>query len=166
MRYFILSSFSLLIFTAFVFKTEEKLPDLVITKIDFPKWDTISKNMYSYICVTIKNVGEAPSVAVKVKLGDLDISYVEAKKLKLSKEELSVVKDEERLRNDDKQDDAFFSIIESFQGLKPGEEGVLVFVVKQWLFDPDIDVEAEVDPGNFIREKNEKNNKRCFFLNG
>ena len=49
----------------------QKMPDLVIEVIERPKWDNGSR-----IFVTIKNIGEAPSEPVMLKVYDVDIREV------------------------------------------------------------------------------------------
>ena len=129
---------------------KDPLPDLVITKMDFPQWDTVSGPVLnSYISITIKNSGKAASAPTTVKLFDYDPPQ----------------KNNEPL--DEQEVDPYFETIDNVPALQPGQEITIVVVVKDyWLFDPNIDVEAVLDPENKVPEKKEDNNTERFFMNG
>jgi hypothetical protein len=143
-------------------------PDLVITDLNFDQWDTIVKSKGSYLSVTVKNKGSAQSSACSVKLYDLDIPFSEAKKQgRFSKRGLAIILEDEEERKNGEDDLNFEPVIVEVPSLGPGQEIKLVMYVKDhWVFDPNIDVEAQVDPDNKVNEKNEENNKRVLLQNG
>jgi hypothetical protein len=150
------------------FAYKEELPDLIIKDVSFQQWDTITKGNNCYISVTIRNTGSAPSGAAHVKLYDLDLSYSEAQKRGgFSRRELGIIKQDEEERMNGSDDKNFDPVISDVPSLKPGGSITLVMIVKDhWVFDPDIDIEANVDFDDLVKEKKEDNNKKILLMGG
>lgn len=125
--------------TLFFSFDKSKKADLEILSIERP--DYIEEIDGSSIEVKIKNSGSIASVPTSLLLKDLDING-----------------------NNDDEDWALELPLPSLQ---PGETTSLFFIKEaHWIYDPNCELEAEIDPGNKVEEDNKENNIMQFIEEG
>jgi hypothetical protein len=156
-------------FFLFAFKPGTKnKPDLIISEVHRPEVNRSSDknnpypNYDSKITVSVKNIGKAKSLPTTLKVWDMDITVKEGIQLGLNKNQLYFI--EEDIQRG--EEDEYFELVAPIPEINPGEVYKAGLFVKHWVYDPNCEMGAFIDPENVVAEKNEENNKGCFVEGG
>ncbi|MFA6054887.1 MAG: CARDB domain-containing protein [Thermodesulfovibrionales bacterium] len=112
-------------------------PDLVVTKIDRPQWDSV--NHRSIITAEIKNIGSAGAVASIARIIDPSTSQSTG---------------------------APYNAIANTPALAAGASVTVTFYLPYWVYNPNADLEVTADYKGMVQECNENNNTKTFQENG
>lgn len=110
-------------------------PDLVVTQIFRPVWDSVNKR--SVIKATIKNIGAASAGASIARVIDPST-------------------------NQPAPSGAPYNAIANTPALASGASVTVVFYLPYWVFNPDATLEVTADYKGMVKECNEKNNMRKY----
>lgn len=108
-------------------------PDLVVTKIDKPQWDSVNKR--SIITAEIKNIGSSGAAASIARI--IDTSTVQST-------------------------GAPYNAIANTPALAAGASVTVTFYLPYWVYNPDADLEVTADYKGMVQECDENNNTRTF----
>ena len=117
--------------------TDAGCSDLIVSRIDRPEYDPVKRA--SVIEVSFKNVGCAKSEACYGRL--IDPSTLQPT-------------------------GAPFNDVARVPALQPGETVTVTFTLPYWVFNPDAELETEVDYKKMVSECNENNNTKKYFEKG
>jgi hypothetical protein len=108
-------------------------PDLVVTKIDKPQWDSVNKR--SIIKAEIKNIGNAGAGASIARVIDPSTNQATG---------------------------APYNAIANTPALAAGASATVTFYLPYWVYNPDADLEVTADYKGMVQECNENNNTKTF----
>jgi hypothetical protein len=112
-------------------------PDLLVTKIDRPKWDSV--NHRSIITAEIKNIGSTGAAASIARVIDPSTFQPSG---------------------------APYNAIANTPALAAGGSVTVTFYLPYWVFNPDADLEVTADYKGMVHECDENNNTKTFHEKG
>lgn len=157
--------FVLVLVTAAIYANQMFMPDLIVEKIEKPRWD--SKNKQTIIEVIIKNRGKRNSKGTRAILYDYDPKPKDLNRKGLSKKEKEILKGEIEKEKGGKERDPYVRDVRKVPPINWNKKAKVTFYIKDhWIYDPNCEIEVFVDFINNVKEKNEENNRLLFLERG
>lgn len=146
--------------------------DLEIVSIKAPEYSENIKG--TVVKVTIRNKGTISNIETVARMSDLDLALADAKKLKLTKQELNTISENNANASGTGEwvkpnidNDIDFTIYQKIPTIQPDESIEIEFQLYGiWIYDPNCEILIELDAEKHIEEKNEKNNIKLFIAQG